>query len=171
MPIGQTAVSVTPRASTAVWGGVGFGLGSAGLGGQLDLSRVRNDRMIRTRLSGHTNMGSSYSTSSGPEDISEWSVMVGSGKLCCGNNWGGWAVGPSWVSGSSGWSPARKIQTLGITGEAFLVSARFPHLALSAFGNANAQRPFAGLNISLLLGRMPFLTTAGPWRPRPTMGR
>jgi hypothetical protein len=80
-------------------------------------------------------------------------------------------VGPSWVTGSQGWSPAREIQTVGVTGEAFLVSARFPHLAFSVFGNGNAQHSFAGVNLSLLLGRMPFLTAAAPWTRRPPLGR
>ena len=169
--MGQPPVSVTPRTETAVWGGLGLGVGSAGFGGQLDLSRMKNNRLLRARLSGHSNMASTYANDREPKDVAEWSLMFGSGKPCCARNWGAWAVGPSWVTGSSGWSPAREFQTIGITGETFLVSARFPHLSVSLFANGNAEQPFAGVNLSLLLGRMPFLTTAAPWRPRPTIGR
>jgi hypothetical protein len=168
MPVGP-AISVTPREGTAVWGGAGLDLGTAGFGGQLELTRMRDNRLLRTRLSGHSNMGESYGGKP-PRDVAEWSILMGRGRPCCGQNWGGWAIGPSYVTGSLGWAPAEEIRTIGVTAEAFMISGRFPHLSVGVFGNANPSYSFAGISVGLALGQMPFRTTGGPWIPRRPVG-
>ena len=139
-----------------VWGGVGVGLGSAGALVHLDLARYRAPRLLRGRLTAHSNLGG-FGTRP-DESVTEASLLVGRGTICCGGNWGSASAGGGVVRGSLG-ADATTFTTVGLAAEAALVSWRRPHLAVTAFGNLNPKRSFAGVSLSLLLGRTPF---AGP---------
>lgn len=156
---------ISPRTTPAVWGGLGLGVGSAGFMAQMDVSRMKHDRLLRARWNGHTNMGGTWSGEP-DESVSELSVLAGRGRICCGGNWGAYALGGGLVTGSRGSAPADEYTTVGLAGEAFLVSARFPHLAISVLGNANMEKSFVAANLAILLGRMPFNSVAPPVRGR-----
>jgi hypothetical protein len=164
VPVSSPPV-ISPRATPAVWGGLGVGVGSAGFMAQMDVSRVKTDRLLRARWNGHTNMGGTWSGEP-EENVSELGILTGRGGICCGGNWGAYALGGGLVTGSVGPAPAEEFTTVGLAGEAFLVSARFPHLAISMLGNANVKKSFIAVNLSILLGRMPFNTMAPPVRAR-----
>ena len=164
VPVSQPPV-ISPRTTPVAWGGLGLGVGSAGVMAQMDFSRAKNDRLLRARWNGHTNMGGTWSGEP-DESVSELSVLTGRGRICCGGNWGAYALGGGLVTGSRGSAPADEYTTVGFAGEAFLVSARFPHLAVSVLGNANFEKSFVAVNLAILLGRMPFNTMAPPIRAR-----
>ena len=149
-----------PSDATATWGGVGVGLGSTGVLAQGDLNRYQRDRMYRLRVSAHDNSLASTAQGIERKSLTEWSVLAGRGTPCCGSNWGGWALGGGIVNGSRG-SPARDYSTLGAAGEAFLVSGRWPHVSISAAANINPEDPVGWFTVSLLLGRMPFISVPG----------
>lgn len=156
---------IAPRTTPAVWGGLGLGVGSAGFMAQMDVSRMKNDRLLRARWNGHTNMGGTWNGQQ-DESVSELGILIGRGRICCDGNWGSYALGAGLVTGSRGSAPADEYTTAGLAGEAFFVSGRFPHLALSVLGNANLEKSFVAVNLAILLGRMPFTSMAPPARPR-----
>jgi hypothetical protein len=165
------AAPVAPEGSarTAWWGGVGAGLGAASPGfvAQAELNRQRGGPLLRARVSDFEGF-SSWGNAGEAESLQEMSVLIGGGTPCCHGHWGGWALGAGVVTGSSGSAPERKIRTAGLSGDAFLISGRAPHFSFGVGGNLNPQRSFATISVSLLLGRMPFLTTPAPPRRLPS---
>ena len=143
-----------PAASDrAVWGGAGVGLGSVGALVQLDASLYRASRLLRGRLTAHSNLGG-FGTRA-DESVTELSALLGRGAACCGGNWGSASVGGGVVVGRRGPDEAQ-FTTVGLAGEAALMSRRRPRLSVSAFANLNPERSFAGLSLSLVFGRTPF---------------
>lgn len=150
----QTRESPAPGgAATATWGGVGIGLGSVGALLQLDLSRYREARLVRGRLTAHSNLGGLGTQQD--ESLTELSALIGRGAVCCGGNWGSVAVGGGLVLGRRG-SDAAQFTTVGLAAEAALISRRRPHLAVAALANVNPKRSFVAVSVSLLIGRAPF---------------
>jgi hypothetical protein len=156
-PAGAQVPAAAPAraddARVAVWGGAGLGLSSAGALLHLDVSHHRAARLLRGRLTAHSNLGGLGTRPD--ESVTEVSALVGRGAVCCGGNWGSASAGGGVVLGRLG-SDATQFTTVGLAAEAALVSRRRPHLAVTAFANANPKRSFAGVSLSLVLGRVPF---------------
>lgn len=150
-----------PPDRSATWGGVGLGAGSTGLLVQVDLNRQQRGRFLRGRLSAHDNAVASAQSGVESRSLTEWSALVGRGTPCCGSNWGAWALGGGIVTGSRGSQPAQEYTTIGAAGEVFLVSGRWPHIAIAAAANINPESPVGWFSVSLLLGRMPFISVPG----------
>ena len=152
---GVPAPTLIPRSETAAWVGIGGTVGTPGLGLQGDFSRVTRDRrVLRVRGNIQDNLGV-------PEtSVLELSVLIGRGHICCGGRqWGAYAIGGGIVSGSKG-SPAEDFTTVGLAGELMLVTGKLPHISISLMGNLNSEVPFLSANFALLLGRMPFISSA-----------
>lgn len=160
-------VVVSPPGMTGSWLGLGLAAGTAGLGPQVDFSRYRRARLLRVRGAVHAG-GFMATTSTDDATVFELSVLAGRGASCCGSNWGAWAIGGGVVSVDRGGSAGTESKTtLGATAEAFILSGRFPNLQFAGFANLNMERPFAGMSLSLALGRMPFHSVPGPRRRFP----
>src|ERR1041385_8986747 len=84
--------TLIPRPERGTFGGRGVGVCSAGFMAQMDLTRVRNDRVVRARWN---IMGDDGNWSGNtPRSVSELSVLVGRGRICCGGSpWGSYAIG------------------------------------------------------------------------------
>lgn len=136
----------------ATWGGVGAGLSSVGALLHLDLARHRAPRLVRGRLTAHSNFGGLGTQRD--ESVTELSALIGRGVDCCGGNWGSASLGGGVVLGQLG-ADAARFTTVGLAGELSLISRRRPHLVAAAFANANPKRSFAGVSLSLALGRVP----------------
>ena len=143
-----------PAERAVGWGGVGVGLSSVGGALHLDLARYRAPRLLRARLTAHSNLGGAGGAQR-DESVTEVSALVGRGAACCGGNWGAASVGGGLVLGRLG-SDAAQFATVGLAGDVVLVSRRRPHLAFAGFANLNPKRSFAGISLSLVLGRPPF---------------
>ncbi len=48
-----------------------------------------------------------------------------------------------------------KHKTFGISAEALMVSHRSPHLTVGVFGNVNRHAPYAGMLLSVAVGKVP----------------
>ena len=159
---GVPAPDLLPRTERVTFGGLGVGLGSAGPMAQMDLTRVQNGRVLRARWN---IMGTdSYYTGSPSRDVSEFSILAGGGRICCGGSeWGSYALGGGILTGSKG-SPSEDFTTIGFAGELMLVTGRIPHIAPTLLVNLNPEMPFAAVNVAILIGRMPFISTTRPRR-------
>lgn len=152
-----------PNIVGAQWADAGAAVGTAGLGLLLDYARLTHRGLWRGRLSAHNNLGGGWNPDEPNRSVTEVSVLRGRGRVCCGNNWGSASVGLGVVLGSEGGTEPSRFTTVGIAAEADLISWRQPHLSVRGFGNANPKASFAGIALSLAVGRMPW----APWlRPR-----
>ena len=152
VPAGAGAQGSAPAERPAVWGDAGVGLSSVGALLHLDLARYRAPRLVHGRVTGHSNLGGLGTERD--ESVTEVSALIGRGATCCGGNWGSASVGGGLVMGRLG-RDAAPFATVGLAGELSLISRRRPHLAATAFANANPKRSFAGVALSLVLGRPP----------------
>jgi hypothetical protein len=133
---------------------------------QMDLTRVKNDRVLRARWNIIGNDGY-YSGTGTSSSVSEFSVLAGRGRICCGGSeWGSYALGGGILTGSKG-NPSEHFTTIGFAGELMLVTGKIPHIAPSLLVNLNPEMPFAAVNVAILIGRMPFISTAPRPRRRP----
>ena len=153
-------VPISPPGTSATWAELGPAIGTAGIGLQVGLSRYRRAQLLRLRLGVHAT-GFMATTYQQDNAVSEVSVLAGRGGPCCGANWGAWALGGGIVSVDRN---DGSVTTIGAAAETFMISGRFPHIAVSAFANLNPERPFAGIGLALALGRMPFTSVPGPRR-------
>jgi hypothetical protein len=138
----------------ARWIDAGVVASSAGLGLLLDYATLRDRGLWRGRFTAQSNLGGGVS----PEpsrSVTELSVMLGRGRVCCGNNWGSASLGLGMIFGTEDSAEQKDFTTIGVAGEVDLISWRRPHLSVRAFGNGNIERSFAGIALSLALGRMP----------------
>lgn len=158
---GVPGPNLIPRRETAAWAGIGANVGTPGLGIQADFSRASGEgRMLRVRGNVQSDLGI-------PEtSVLELSVMTGRGRICCGGRqWGAYAIGGGIVGGSKG-LPVEDFTTVGLAGEIMLVTGKIPHMNFSLMGNLNPKVPWIGANIAILIGRMPFISTAPVIRRR-----
>ena len=154
--------NLIPRPEQAVFGGLGVGVGTSGFMAQMDLTRVKNDRLLRARWNIMGQDGNWSGNMS--RQVSEFSVLAGRGRICCGGSqWGSYALGAGIVSGWEG-TASDNFTTIGFAGELMLVTGRIPHAAPSLLVNLNPEAPFAAVNVAILIGRMPFVSTASPRR-------
>lgn len=146
-------------AQSAIWGGAGVSASTAGIGLQLELSRHASSRLTKLRL-GVAAAGFMAAEAQEVDAVFESAVLFGHGRPV-GRNWGSVALGPAvvGVERSSG-----STTTIGAAAEAQLISHRAPHFGFTVLANVNSEHSFAGLALSLLVGRMPW--DAGSW-PRP----
>jgi hypothetical protein len=151
-----------PNIIGAQWGDVGFVAGTAGFGVLLDYARLSELGLWRGRLTAHNNLGGGLNTNEPGRSVTEASVLRGRGRVCCGNHWGSASVGLGVVFGSKAGAETTRFTTVGIAAEADLISWNPPHLAARAFANANPKASFAGLALSLAVGRIPW----GPYAAR-----
>ena len=159
---GMPAPDLLPRTEPVTFGGLGIGVGSAGFMAQMDLTRVKNNRVYRARwnIMGHDGYYSGTSAS----QVSEFSVLAGRGRICCGgSDWGSYALGGGIVTGWKG-NESDDFTTIGFAGELMLVTGKIPHIAPTLLVNLNPEVPFVAVNVAILIGRMPFISTRSPRR-------
>ena len=155
---------VIPRDERVAWVGLGVGATSAGFLAQIDGSSIKDGRVLRARLNIAGNDANWSGTT--PTSISEFAVLAGRGRICCGAvNWGSYAIGGSILSGSKG-SPTKAFTTVGLAGELLFVTGRSPHPSVALIANLNPQMPFVGVNVFMPFGRQPFVSAARPPRRR-----
>lgn len=152
----------TAAAQTAVWGGPGVALSTAGIGLQLELSRHASSRLTKLRL-GVSAAGFMAAEAQEVDAVLEGALLFGRGRPV-GMNWGSVAVGPAVVGVERSTGSAT---TLGVGAEAQLLSHRVPHLGLTLLANLNPRHSFAGLALSLVVGRMPWPAASWPRPGRP----
>ena len=164
-PVSPLEIELTPRRERVTWGGLGVGVGSAGWSAQMDLARVRGGRVFRARWNIQGDDGNWSGNT--PQSVSELAVLAGRGRICCGDrHWASYAIGGGLLTGSKGRSPAKEFTTVGVAGELMFITGRTPHVGMSLHGNLNPELPFIGVNVAILIGRMPFISSArGPRRP------
>jgi hypothetical protein len=155
--------SLIPRPGAVTWGGLGLGVNSAGFEAQADIARVRADGVRRLRWNVQGDDGNW--SGNAPRTVSELAFLAGRGQICCREaQWRSYAIGGAILAGSKGRAPADEFITAGLAGEFMIVTGRTPHLGVSINGNLNPELSFLGVNVAILIGRMPFVTTARPPR-------
>jgi hypothetical protein len=128
----------------------------------MDAARVRDGKVLRARWNIQGDDGNWSGNT--PRSVSELAVLGGRGRICCGGSqWGSYAIGGGLITGSKG-SPRKNFTTIGASGELMLVTGRIPHVSVSLNGNLNPELSFLGVNFAILIGRMPFISTAPPRR-------
>ena len=150
----QVAVAQDDAGQRAVWGALGIALGTVGLGLQLDLSHHRDGTLWKARWATQYNFA--HSTERPMLSVSELGVLIGRGRPVS-SNWGSLSVGLAAVSGDRGsMATPSGFTTVGLVGEAQLISGRWPHISLTFGGNLNPEHSYAGGALSLVLGRLPW---------------
>lgn len=137
------------QSGNRLWGGLGAALGTPGIGVVFDGSLLRAETLWQARLAVHAPfMSADYRD----PFLTEAAVMVGRGGRTLGN-WGSVAAGLAVVSGER--SSEDTFETVGLAGEARLISQRFPRIGVALGTNLNSEASFAALTLSLQLGRVP----------------
>lgn len=152
-PAAGQEVPYEPGPRRIVRGGVGAGIGSAGLSLGVEVAVHSGERLYKGRLTAHDNFGGGWRPEQPAETISELGVLCGTGHRFR-NNYGLVAAGVALVTVDR---TAGSSATVGLPVEAQLISARLPRIGVSAIGNLNPVRPFAALVVSLQLGGVPYL--------------
>ena len=157
---------VQPEPATAdaarVFGMLGLGVSSEGIGGVLSLSLHRSRTAFIVRTSGATEFEIFF-----PSDYAEDYALLLGRVLDGSMGWASGAIGPAVVrverfgSGYDCWwfacsYDSERTTALGLAfqAEAVWTPARFLGLGLSAFGNLNPNMSYAGFALGLHLGRV-----------------
>jgi hypothetical protein len=152
VPAAGQEVPYEPGPRRIVRGGIGAGIGSAGLGVGVEVAVHSGERLLKGRLTAHDNLGGGWAPGQPAETISELGVLYGRGHRYR-NNYGLVAAGVALVTVDR---TAGSSTTVGIPVEAQLISARLPRVGVGVIGNVNPVRPFAALMVSLQLGGVPY---------------
>lgn len=162
----QEAAPVQPEPVTAdaarVFGTLGLGATSEGIGGVLSLSLHSSRTAFILRTSG----ASEFEIFSPSDSVEDYALLLG--RVLDGSmGWASGAIGPAvtrverfgpgydcWWFACSHDSERTTALGLAFQAEAVWTPARFLGLGLSAFGNFNPDMSYAGLALGLHLGRV-----------------
>lgn len=156
----QAPVPPAPAPRTAAWVDVGLSAGTYGsLGAALAFTRIGPSRHWRARIHAQGNEPWGAPATFTVRTFGEASLQFGRPVGPCGRNWCGVYFGPAYVELTAK-QPMQDIEsdkTVGVSAEAIIVSRRFPHLTFGGFANLNPVAPYAGVMLSMALGKVPQL--------------
>jgi hypothetical protein len=134
----------------AFWAGLGIGIGTPGIGVQLDATLRNDDRVMRGRLLA---IGGGRDSDQRTLFVTELAGMYGLGtRLGHTGNWYSVSSGLALLTGDR---DSEEFTTIGIPVELQAISRRVPHLGATLTANLNPELPFIAATLSLQLGRAP----------------
>jgi hypothetical protein len=158
-PMLNSAASLAPAEAAGVdaqpsikafWAGLGIGIGTPGIGMQIDATLRNDDRVMRGRF---LVMGGGRGSDQRTIYVTELAGMYGIGtRLGRRANWYSVSSGLALLTGDR---DRDEFITIGIPVELQTISRRAPHLGASITANLNAEIPYIAATLSLQLGRVP----------------
>ena len=145
------AARVEARAPVrAFWAGLGVGIGTPGIGMQIDATLRNDDRVMRGRLLA---MGGGRGSDRRTIYVTEMAGLYGVGRRFGRRaNWYSVSSGLALLTGDRS---LEEFTTFGIPVEVQTISRRSPHLGASLTANLNPELPYVAATLSLQLGRVP----------------
>ncbi len=159
MPLSAQAPVPAPRpAATGAWVDLGLSAGTYGSwGAAIGFTRVGASRPWRVRAHVQGNEGWTLEPGKTIRTFGELSLQFGKPVHRCGQAWCAIYLGPAYVESTVKryLQPLDARKTLGLSAEALIVSANAPHLTFGGFANLNAAASYAGVMLSVSIGKFP----------------
>lgn len=160
---GSALTTSTLRAQTDAWADLGVSVGTYdSWGAAVAFTRIGPTRHWRARIHAQGNESWTAVGSKTIRTFGEASIQLGRPVGSCGQNWCGVYLGPAYVE-TTARRPMQDLashKTIGMSAEALMVSRRRPHLTVGVFGNLNVHAPYAGMLLSMAIGKVPIRSPA-----------